>query len=255
MSGLELSKNFIKKVLDDDKSDNIISDTPVTNIKKKGYYWLITIYDDKKGDFSVEGCMKKIKNGVKHVKSLVGQMEMGEVSKERHIHISITFEISSAVPLTSLNKLFPESYICNSSKPGLYDSYCSKKFTRISGNSPVLYNIKKGDIEKFDRVEFSSDVEEKDDERDDKIKKLEEKIAYLEKKVKELINVYDGNINNLDKTINDASKAMKKVIKLERDNVIIKKKLHIKVVEEDSESESDEEVVSVMKPSPRFGDK
>lgn len=140
----EHKKSFIRKVLADDSKYEVISPEPIILIKKRSKYWMLTIYrdnidDDNDEEFTVEKCITYIKNNFKNINYIVGQMEIGEISKELHIHIAVTFNSSTCYPVETFNKLFPGTYI-SCDKNCIYYDYCSKLETKID-NSTIICNF------------------------------------------------------------------------------------------------------------------
>ena len=137
------NKSFIKKVLADDSKNGVISPEPVTLIKKRSKYWMLTIYrdniDDEDGEFAVDRCIEHIKSNFKNINYIVGQMETGETSKELHIHIAVTFNSSTCYPVETFNRLFPGVYI-SCDKNCIYYDYCSKMDTKVD-NTTIMCNF------------------------------------------------------------------------------------------------------------------
>jgi hypothetical protein len=187
-----------KKVLKDDREDRVIKEC-ITNPQKSGYYWMLTIYEENTENFTIKSCITDLKNNLRHLESIVAQMEVGESSKEKHIHISITFKVSTCKPVNTFNRLFPGVYISCDRDP-IYNSYCVKKYTRVK-NSTFVLGITLDDIDEFERIEFSEDDTPNDvDILKDKLIKLEDseskakqKIAALEEDLDKIKSISQQN--------------------------------------------------------------
>lgn len=166
------------KILKDDLRDGVIDDFIVSKTKK-GRYWLITWYNKNITQVVLEKAIKDLSehDTIKtHLGSIVGQIEVGEVSKEKHIHLSVSFTDSDFRGLGSFEKVLGEDIYVNS-RPVSYNSYASKDITRVEDTEPVFYKIKKKDIPKYERIEES----ESDEEEKNNIKLLEEDVKKANK--------------------------------------------------------------------------
>lgn len=135
------SKKFIHKVIRDDIDEGLHGEEADISLKKRSRFWMLTIYKenvDSDEEFTVRGCIENIRNTFKEVDYIVGQLEIGHYSGEPHIHIAITFNISTCYPVEKFYSLFPNVYIC-SNKNSIYNSYCMKAETRVEG-STIIYS-------------------------------------------------------------------------------------------------------------------
>lgn len=231
----KLSSTYIKKVLSDDLKDGVISEEPVVKSTKKGYYWLLTVYrENVSGEFSLEKIINKIRENVKHVRSVVGQEEIGEVSKEKHFHISVTLSISSSTPVTSFNKILPGVYISNTSIKGRYDSYCSKSYTKSKDSKSIVWSEKDLEIDKYHRLEIEDENKGVPNPIDAIKKDLDKEIAKIKADNKKFEERVTESVDSIADQVESNTKAINR---LENKVNLLIKHLRLKIKEEESDSD------------------
>lgn len=192
-----------KKVLKDDIKDKVIDDF-VVDKEKKGRYWLITYYSvditQKVLDSNIR-TISKDSTISKHIESIVGQIEIGESSGEKHIHLSITFSDSKFRPVVAFKKVLGDNININSRSIS-YNSYCSKDITRSEDTETLLWGIEEDDINVYERREEEEDWEdnkELEKEKEKRLALIETDIVEV-KKLKGIIDkqkvIIDGLVKN-----------------------------------------------------------
>lgn len=201
-----------KKVLKDDAKDKVIDDF-VVDKDKKGRYWLITYYNEDITQKVLEGNVRSISKDStisKHIESIVGQIEIGESTGEKHIHLSITFSDSKFRPLVAFKKVLGDNININSRSIS-YNSYCSKDITRDKGTEKVLWGIEEDEINVYERREEEEESKEEDEELE---KEKENRLVGIEKdivEVKKLGGIIDKQKISIDKLVKDREEDKKEI--------------------------------------------
>lgn len=173
-----------QKVLADDELDRRISPASISDPDKKGLYWMLTLYTQRPLEDFI-----KLAQGCPWVIHIVSQVEIGEVTKERHIHMSLIMDRSSRKPIPYFNKYFGLAHI-NSNRTDAYLPFCSKKYSRLPNTEPFIWHrtpehIK--DIIPYKRITSTKVVSKLSSNKDEEIKSLRIRLAKLESIVTALV--------------------------------------------------------------------
>ena len=186
----------------------------VTNSRKKGKYWMNTLYRSDYEDLTMERCINILKE-LDYVDIIIAQAEVGEHSGEEHIHIALVLNSSDHQPVPAFTKAFGRVYISNSRRD-IYRSYCSKRETMIpksrvewikdSSTAKVMSNIKPK------RIVVTQGVEEKSN-------------SIQVNEYKELVKYVSSLGEQLETLARDNLALTNKLEVVERDNVSLNNKL------------------------------
>lgn len=111
------------KLCRSDDFENILGDH-IDCHRKKGRYWMLTLYEKDYTDFSLSGYMGKLQN-IENIDSIIGQIEIGEKSRLKHMHLGIIMNDGDFRPVLPFERLFNVFY-CSNDRVDIYTAYCCK---------------------------------------------------------------------------------------------------------------------------------
>lgn len=103
----------------------------IVSHRKKGKYWMITLYKEKYRDNTVEQYVNFLCEELKYINIIIGQEEVGVFTKQKHMHIALVMNSSSHMPVPFFLEHFPDSHI-SCDRKDIYRAYCSKPETAIA---------------------------------------------------------------------------------------------------------------------------
>jgi len=145
----------MESFLEQDDIDNLLFTDVITDNKKKGTNWLITLY---KEDLDYDDIKSNLET-FPHIKCFVFQIEIGEKTKKKHFHACITLNISSSKPLPQFKKRFPNVHIQIIDNVKYLQSYCCKSQTADEKYEPYYFNINPNTIEVWGKKDVTNELD------------------------------------------------------------------------------------------------